>query len=1025
MASQNSDSKSTQDLIIQYLNSLNSIIENYNTSTFKVRDDLFKFVESNKQNNINSDLYCDDKLNNYDKEIASLPKDLQDEVSVALSKHEARVEINNSQLEAFKNDLKNSFKNSAEEYESVVNEENDELDNKQYLYKKEYKDYLKSIDSEEVTQKRELTNSINAINIEIEELSNKLNSDVETLRQEFKEKATVYNDEMRKIRNEFVIKEKNLRSESKEETINHHRQIENLTKHLINKQKETNNLFSQNLLGLSNSYDELYAKYKDSPIRLLEEQNDNKVRKGILEINKNYKIRLDKEQNDTQIRNLKILKQHLDNQLTTRINRINIESLIDISKFEKESRYEDAIKENKISEISLTIDKKIKILLEKLNDKKNELSYFTKRFAVLRDFKKTTTDLYSHLSDINTTLKLDLNQLEKDSVLEHTKHIINVKAEDTDTLNLVSEFEYNKEVIAAELKYNLNVIEFEKKKLLTKYDNILFKTRSNFNVEKTRIESILKMFEIKYDKEIATLKNDIAFINAVGNKVMEEITIISSPYIDNAKNNKENSKEIIGQFYKMIQAEYSYVFEQIEEYFSDQSLRFTPDIDEMIEEYLSSTLEKKENLNTDLEEIKSKKLLCQAEVFELENDIMMLESQKRILINKGKKEFSGYVSSYRTEAKKKHEAEVMEMETEIENKNRELRYANERLKSLSKDISDTESVIAKIDEGASIFAKKESQKLIDLKLDNHYYDNYDELQDLHSKLNSELNDIVEDALSKSTIDSMYKLISKCVDSIDKFLNQVKMFYNNTYLLYKEQFEKIRKICELNLSKEEHTNEININSANRERNIAIEDINNKIILANRNARELENKADADIINAKEMSDERKKKAESDLELYDRNYGLRLEAIKSNIDSIKRHYSAAIFEENRKLDRILQQQSKERLKNKKIFESNLAKIEADNIIEAEKMKAQCRARLLAVEKQHINKLKDFDLQNMQLDNVLLKSSKECDLKINESNSQLGDFIKQLENQKQGEIKKYRADSFKKLKHEKKKLMQSLSK
>ena len=151
-----------------------------------------------------------------------------------------------------------------------------------------------------------------------------------------------------------------------------------------------------------------------------------------------------------------------------------------ISEFEKDSQLSDAIKENKISGMSLDVNAKINMLHEKLNDKKNDQDFFIKRFELLKDSKIKTIDLYSHQYDITTTLYLDLNQLERESVLKHQETILEKKKEETAYLNKVSEYEANKEISSNNLKHELETIELEMKKINTVFDD-----RVNSNIDET------------------------------------------------------------------------------------------------------------------------------------------------------------------------------------------------------------------------------------------------------------------------------------------------------------------------------------------------------------------------------------------------------------------------------------------------------------------------------------------------------------------------------------------------------------
>ena len=361
--------KTIAELVDEYLNNLNELLNTHSTNTSKTRDNLLNCIESNKRSITNSSKRSKKAIQELDETVKSLSPLYSKENEKIQEKNEARIETNNKALAEYIDEYKKIIIDINAQYDQVVNEENDKLDNLQYLNRKELQQYIQGIDVEEYAQKKELENSIYSLYREIDDLQKKLSTDVDALRHSYMIKSSEYNEDMRRTRNEFIEKEKNLRGISREETSSHHRQIEDLTKEISVTQKNIINNFSQDLMKLSNDGDEILLSNSNDQIKLLSGQASNKLDKRILEIEKDYKVRLEKEKQETKIRNLKILKLDLDNKNTTRINRENVYSLMRISEFEKDSQLSDAIKENKISGLSLDANAKINMLHEKLNDK--------------------------------------------------------------------------------------------------------------------------------------------------------------------------------------------------------------------------------------------------------------------------------------------------------------------------------------------------------------------------------------------------------------------------------------------------------------------------------------------------------------------------------------------------------------------------------------------------------------------------------------------------------------------------------
>ncbi len=630
--------KSTVEIVEEYLNNLVELLNNHNENTSKTRDNLLNCIESNKKSITNSSRRSKKAVQELDEMVKELSPKYNKENEKILEKNDARISSNNKAMEDFENEYKENIIEINKQYDQVVNEENDKLDNLQYLNRKELQQYLQGIDVEEYAQKKELESAIYSLYREIDELQRNLDKDVDALRHNYLIKSSGFNEDMRRTRNEFIEKEKDLRGISREETSSHHKQIEDLTKEISITQKNIINTFSQDLMKLSNEGDQILLENSNDQIKLLLGQANNRLDKRILEIEKDYNVRLEKEKQETRIRNLKILKLDLDNKNTTRINRENVYSLMRISEFEKDSQLSDAIKENKISGMSLDTNAKINLLHEKLNDKKNDQDFFIKRFELLKESKIKTIDLYSHQYDITTTLYLDLNQLERESVLKHQEIILKKKQEENIYLNNISQYEANKEISNNNLKYELDTIDLEMKKINTIFDDRVFKTRSSYNTEKTRIEHIYKMFDAKYNTEIKTLENDIDFIVAISTKIKDELLRTTTKVIEEVKKEKEN-KEKIQAFCKMIHTEVGFVKERVETYFADKSLRFTPDVDEIINDYIDSSIKKRKSFEDEFKELNKKMDLIDNEIKEIESDIYILETNKKAFLEKSKKTY--------------------------------------------------------------------------------------------------------------------------------------------------------------------------------------------------------------------------------------------------------------------------------------------------------------------------------------------------------------------------------------------------
>lgn len=996
--------KTSAELVNEYLDNLNKLMEEHDTSISKTRDNLLNCIEANKRSNINSTKRCKKAIAELDEKIKAIAPFYTKENEKVQEKNEARILNNNNAIASFSQEQKENIVEINRQYDEVVNEENDKLDNLQYLNRKELQQYIQGIDAEEYAQTKELENAIEGINREIDSLQKGLIQDIDNLKHDYLIKASEYNEQMRKTRNEFIEKEKDLRGISREETSSHHKQIEELTKAIIANQKVIINNFSQDLIKLSNDGDQILIDNANDQIKLLSEQANNKIDKRVLEIEKDYNIRVEKEKQETKIRNLKILKLDLDNKNTTRINRENVYSLMRISEYERDSLLCDAIKDNKISGMSLDANAKINLLHEQLNDKKNDLDFFKKRFDLLKASKIKIIELYSHLYDVTATLYLDLNQLERESVLEHQSVILKKRQEDTKYLNLVSEYESNKEIANNNLNAELETIELEIKKINTSFDNSVFKTRSSYNTEKTRIEHIFQLFETKYNTELKALDYDINFIISISSKIKDELLRTTSKIIEETKKERDN-KEKIPAFCKMVDAEIAFIKEEIETYFIDKSLRFTPDVDEIINDYIDSSIQKKKAFENEFRELNHKMALIESEIKDIENDLYILEANKKSFIDKSKKAYD-------------EKFEIKDFDEQIDEKSFRLHILRLRQKSQAKDLTTLENEMAKIDEGKEILSKKENKKLYELEFINNYYNKYEDLQDIINNAFKELSAELEICMKDNELKSLYKFSTSSIKIINKAINEANQFHSIVIEEYKNEFKKIAKACDNGLDKEKKQFDINLDIINKERMIAIDDEESRKVLLKKNAKKYEIKADDDIHRLKEKSDELLASYDSDLDYYDRMYGLKVAALNSNADSMKKYYDDAITNENKRRTIELAGLYRQRKENKLNHEINIARLHSNYQIDMEKFHNQAKNRISNVIRQYDLKSRDLDNQLKSLDDALKKSSNECNSSIIDSNFQLSDFIKKLDNTKQSDIKRAKDEITKKLKHDIKK-------
>ena len=206
-------SKSTPELVEEFLTILNELNQEHNTSTSKTRDNLLNCIESNKKNNLNSKKRCDDTLLELDNQQKSLSPKYAVENEKILEKNEARIATNNKSIDEYKKIYKDEIVEINKKYDSVVNEENDRLENLQHLNRKELQHYLQQIDAEEITQRKELESTIEELTKKIRKTQESLIINIEDLKHDYLIKSSGFNEDMRRTRNEFIDKEKELYQE--------------------------------------------------------------------------------------------------------------------------------------------------------------------------------------------------------------------------------------------------------------------------------------------------------------------------------------------------------------------------------------------------------------------------------------------------------------------------------------------------------------------------------------------------------------------------------------------------------------------------------------------------------------------------------------------------------------------------------------------------------------------------------------------------------------------------------------------
>ena len=146
--------KTSAEIVNEYLENLNKLIEEHDTSTSKTRDNLLNCIEANKRSNINSTKRCKKAIAELDEKIKAIAQFYTKENEKVQEKNDARIQSNDSALAAFIEEQKKNIIEINKQYDQVVNEENDKLENLQYLNRKELQQYIQGIDTEEYAQNR-------------------------------------------------------------------------------------------------------------------------------------------------------------------------------------------------------------------------------------------------------------------------------------------------------------------------------------------------------------------------------------------------------------------------------------------------------------------------------------------------------------------------------------------------------------------------------------------------------------------------------------------------------------------------------------------------------------------------------------------------------------------------------------------------------------------------------------------------------------------------------------------------------
>ena len=103
MASLNdANTKSAIELVKEYLDRLNILIEEHNTSISKTRDNLLNCIESNKKSTQNSAKRCNQTIQEIDAQIKALIPKYSAENEKIQEKNEARIASNNETIEEYK-----------------------------------------------------------------------------------------------------------------------------------------------------------------------------------------------------------------------------------------------------------------------------------------------------------------------------------------------------------------------------------------------------------------------------------------------------------------------------------------------------------------------------------------------------------------------------------------------------------------------------------------------------------------------------------------------------------------------------------------------------------------------------------------------------------------------------------------------------------------------------------------------------------------------------------------------------------
>lgn len=1023
LSNKSSDAKKRiNDYVNTCLNTIQEILDDYNNSTLKTRENLLLFIENSKQNIFNSHQYCNNKLNEIDALIASLPSTLKTTIEGLQKKHEKRLEESNNIIDGYEKECEQEIERINTEYDILVSMKNDELDNLHFLNTKELKSRLSSFEKEEIKQSKELNSSIEDIISEIEQYKIKTDEEIEEIKREFVNTTSLCNGKMRSRRNDYISTERELRNKSLVDIGNYNKQIEEYNEKFFIMQRNIIDEFKHNLILCNEEYDKLFSEYHNNQLRLLEEQTQNKIKRYTYEIEKNMKVKVEKEKVNTKIQNVKIFKADYDDSLTYEINKANINSLVDIATFEKEHADAEIEKNNQIDFSTLECNFQTNVLQKKLDEKKNELEFFHNRFSLLKKYQNNLADLNAQLYDISITLELDKNQAERENKIEIERIETKKKISSIHYIDNVSKLELEKETYIAELDNQLKQIDFEIKKIHTSYDHVIFKTRADYNVEKTRIEHILRFFESKYKKETNTFKNDINLITSTNETLKKDILNVYFELLDGIKKGKQTIEEGIIDFKKYLSSSFDFSLNIFKEFFANKNLRLTPDIDKMIDDYLIATKEKRVHLQTICNVNEEKISNIEKEIISVESDIIYLESSRKTLLDKSKKELNKINdSNEKLEYKKMIDEDIKDLVEQIEEKNFLIHILKLRLKSHTKDYNSAQNEISKIDEGTKLLSKKESKKLFDLKLENVYYNEYDVFQEIVYGFFGNINSmLIQSENKKKKIRLLNKLYLKSLHIISKFNFKIINYSSSILKIYKEQMKKIYHICDINLLKEKKILGSNISSINREREIAIEEINAKSMTAKKICHDSELKCNMNILALKDNDNHVKSSFENEMITLNRQFTINTGALRENVSDMKKYYSTAILDADKTHQLCLISLSKEHLNYKHHYELELRKLELEFSNEKEKVVVISNSRYANASRNNQIKVNDLSLKVKILEMHRLKKIKEKTIAISETNTTLFEKTKQIEYEMQVEIDNMKKDCYKKFKHEKKKML-----